>query len=153
MKPDQEPIPLFQIWLQVTLEDNVAEYLYSPLFFTVIATIIAAIGWIPVSWEILLSASIVMLTLLIIRGLRNFLFLRTSLFIPAQVGMKTGRFRKYIEHEVKFECYDQQHCVKFAFQKGEVKEGELLVVAVKKSNPKKLMIVQRASDDESLLDL
>lgn len=145
--------PSVQLWFQVALEDNVAEFFYAQLLFTSAGTVIAALGWIPLPWEIFLAPSIVMILALALRGLRNYFFLRSADFIPAQVGMKTGEFRKYVEHEVLFHHHDQQFRRKFAFQKIEVAEDELLIIAVKKSNPRKFMVVHRDSDQHSLLNI
>lgn len=153
METAEPKTPLVQIWFQVTLEDYVAEFFYTPLLFTSAGTVIAAFGWIPLPWEIFLAPSIMMILAVALRGVRNYLFLRSADFIPAQVGIKTGRFRKYVEHEVLFNHHDRQFRRKFAFLKNEVEEGELLIIALKPSNPRKFMVVHRASDQNSLLNI
>lgn len=141
-----------QLLTQVTLEDSLAELLYSPLLIASIATVLCYFDIIPFPFEILLSAVVVISLLLGLRMLRNWIFIGRSEPLLALVGKRNGGFRKWAEHTVHFD--DKEHPeTKYSFIKGEVSEGENLLVLRHLQKKNKILLVQRQRDKDSLLDL
>lgn len=139
------------VWLQVILEDTVSEFLYAPLFITVIASALAYFDVIPVPAVIFGSASVVLATVLLLRALWVLTFIRNSDPVVAHVGQKTGQFRKWVEHVVHVDQDDAPFDAKHSFLKKEVSEGELLLVLVHRRQKKRILVVRRMADENSLV--
>lgn len=141
-----------QLLTQVTFEDSLAEMIYSPLIIAAVVSILSFFDIIPIPFVAMLLGIAFFSILLGLRILRNWFFIGRSELVSAVVGKCNGKFRRWVEHTVIFDDEENPE-TKYSFIKGEVSEGENLLVLRHLKKKKHILIVHRPRDENSLLDL
>ncbi|MCF3648203.1 hypothetical protein [Synoicihabitans lomoniglobus] len=139
------------LWVQVTLEDTVSEFFYAPLFVTILATVLCYFDVIPFPYEIVLSSVVLLGVLLGFRALWVLNFINHAEPTVAHVGVRLGRFRKWVEHEMQVGDGTAAFDTKHTFLKNEVTEGEPVWVMVHHRKKKRILIIKRLKDKDSLV--
>jgi hypothetical protein len=136
------------LWVDVTIEDNTAEFFYVPLIILLIAGGLAWAQVIPLPATLFAAGALVAAIGLGLRAYANWSFLHHSRPVLAQVGVQFGKFRKWVEHRVEFVHEDQRRSVKHTFLKNEVTTGEELLILVSNRNAQKIRVVRRQREKE-----
>ncbi len=142
---------MLKLWLQVTLEDNVAEFLYAPLFIATIAWIVCISGLVDYPHIIFLIPCTILFILLALRAFRNWLFIQKSELALAIVGQELGKFRKWREHALFFTVDGVEHRTKHVFLKDEVRAGDEVMILTRSDRPKSILVVRLPHDTKSLI--
>ncbi len=141
-----------RLWLQVTIEDTVAELFYTTLAFALLAFVLAWFRVIPFPAAIFGCVVILLAVLLAARAFRNLLFLRRADPVVGRIGREMGRFKKWTEHLVHFEIDGAAFQVKHSFLRKEVTEGEPVLLLTHARKRTTILVVRRMQQKESLVD-
>lgn len=139
------------LWLQVVLEDTVSEFFYAPLFLTTIAVVLTALDIVPLPYQIFVAAALLLGVLFLLRSIWVWVFIKHSDPVVAYVGKSMGKFRKWVEHWIHFEAGGRPFETKHTFLRKEISEGEPVLVLVHHRQKKRVLVVRRMSDKESLV--
>lgn len=136
----------FALWVQVTLEDNTAEFFYAPLIVLLIVGGLAWGGVLPLPAGMFVPAILLTLLALVLRGMANWRLLVHAAPVIGRVGARRGRFRKWTEHHVHYFYEGESRTVKHTFLRNEVEAGEDILILVDQRKPTKIRVAQRERD-------
>ncbi len=139
------------LWLQVVLEDTVSEFIYSPLFITIVAIVLTFFDILPIPYQFFVAAALILGTLFLVRSIWVWVFIKNSNPVIAYVGKNTGKFRKWTEYWIHFEEGGRRFETKHTFLRKEIAEGEPVLVLVHHRQKRRVLIVHRMRDKESLV--
>ena len=140
-----------KLWLQVTLEDTVAEFFYAPLALMLIAWGVAFFGLVDFPHAVFAASAVLLLSLFVLRAIRNWIFIRESDLAIAKVGVCTGKFRKWREHVLDFSVDGTTHRVRHVFLKNEVEPGDDIAILSRRGKRESILVAHRSRDAQSLL--
>jgi hypothetical protein len=142
---------MLKLWLQVTLEDTVAEFFYAPFVLTLVGWMVSSFGLVDLPPDIFAAAAALLFLLFSTRAVRNLMFVRHADIALATAGAAQGKFRKWCEHVLHFSFDGAEYHVRHVFLKGEVEVGDYIVILSRKGKRESILVVHRQRDTQSLL--